>query len=397
MLDFNDPEQLIGGVLDRRWRLTQVLGQGGLGVVFAAQPVDGQGTYAIKVLRSEFSESEEIVSRFLNEVSAAARVDDPGVARVFEAKRASDGTPYLVMELLHGQPLASRMNRGRVPVEQATAIIRNILRTLGVAHAAGVVHRDLKPCNVFHVGDVTHGSEVKLVDFGIALVVDAAGGMQRKTRTGMLLGTPGYMSPEQIRDVKRADARADLWAVGIIFYELLTGAPAFEAENEFARVTKVLTSEPVAIEKVAPQYAHWGPFFSKALAKDPNQRFQTAAEMSEALESVARSGQMPGPPQTSQTPAVPSAPVVSGGHFVSAPPVTGPVMPSAPPATSQPRRFGGDTALSAGLGSGQAALSSPSVEVVSIARRGVPVPLVLMIGVIGVLLGFVAGVIVGKW
>jgi serine/threonine-protein kinase len=388
MLDFNQPEELIGGVLDRRWRLMRVLGQGGLGVVFEAAPVEGQGSFAIKVLRSEFAESEEIVTRFLNEVSASSRIDDPGVARVFEAVRAADGTPYLVMEMLTGQTLARRMNKGRVPVEQATAIIRNILRTLAVAHAAGVIHRDLKPGNIFQVGDVVHGSDVKVLDFGIALVVDAAGGMQRKTRTGMMLGTPGYMSPEQIRDVKHADARADLWAVGVIFHELLTGAPAFEAENEFSRVTKVLTSEPVPIEKVAPQYAHWGPFFRRALSRDPAQRFQTAVEMSHALESVARSGQMPATPHISQAPAWsgPAQPVASGEHYVSAPPPTGPVFPSSPPATPELRRFGGDTALSAGLAMG--------------AGRSVPppsVPLVVMIGVIGVLMGFVVGIVVGKW
>lgn len=406
MLDFNDPDELIGGVLDRRWRLTRVVGQGGLGVVFEAEPVDGQGgSYAIKVLRSEFSESEEIVGRFLSEAQASLRVDDPGVARIFEAVRASDGTPYLVMELLQGQPLASRMNKGRIPVEQATAIVQNILRTLTVAHAAGVIHRDLKPGNIFHVGDVVHGSEVKLLDFGIALVVDAAGGMHRKTRTGMMLGTPGYMSPEQIRDVKHADARADLWAVGIIFYELLTATPAFEAENEFARVTKVLTSEPVPIEKVAPQYAHWAPFFQRALARDPTQRFQTAVEMSQALDSVARSGQMPGAPNTSQSPAWSGqpgqpTPVPSGGHRVSAPPNTGPVYASAPPPSpspGEPRRFGGDTAISAGPGSVSSGPASPSVQLVTIPPRGVPVALVAMIAVISLLIGFVAGVVVGKW
>ena len=405
MLDFNEPEELIGGVLDRRWRLTRVVGQGGLGVVFEAQPVEGQGSYAIKVLRSEFCESEEIVTRFLSEVQASLRVDDPGVAKIFEAVRAADGTPYLVMELLEGQPLASRMNKGRIPVEQATAIVQNILRTLGVAHAAGVIHRDLKPGNIFHVGDVVHGSEVKLLDFGIALVLDAAGGMQRKTRTGMLLGTPGYMSPEQIRDVKHADARADLWSVGIIFYELLTGTPAFEAENEFARVTKVLTSEPVPIEKVAPQYAHWGAFFHRALARDPAQRFQSAAEMSQALDSVARSGQMPGAPNTSQSPAWSgqpgqAAPVPSGGQHPSVPPNTGPVYGSVPPPSpgpSEPRRFGGDTAISAGPGSPAGAQAAPSVQVVSVQPRGVPMALVVMIAVIASLIGFVLGVVVGKW
>jgi eukaryotic-like serine/threonine-protein kinase len=419
MLDFDDPEELIGATLDGRWRLVRVVGQGGIGVVFEAESLERGGRYALKILRSEFCESEDIVSRFLSEVQASVRVDHPCVARVYEAVRAADGTPYLVMELLEGQPLANRMNRGRVPVEQATAIVQNILAALTVAHAAGVIHRDLKPGNVFLLGDQVTGTDVKLLDFGIALVLDAAGGMQRKTRTGMLLGTPGYMSPEQIRSIKQADQRADLWSVGIIFYELLAGVPAFEADNEFARVTKVLTSEPVPIENAAPQFAHWGPFFKKALAREPGQRFQSAAEMSAALEHVARHGQMPGAgPNTRESPAWSGAaggfnPSTSEpnrgsapppGHFASQPPgsaaASGGGYVSAPPpaVSSAPRRFGGDTAVSAGTDGAPSTRGEPSVEIVQVPKRGfqLPLGLVLMIAVIALLVGFTVGVFVGK-
>ena len=406
MLEFEHPEELVGATLDRRWRLTGVLGQGGLSAVFAAQAVDGGQVVAVKLLRAEFGENQEVVTRFLNEVQASARVDHPGIARVHEAVRAADGTPYLVMELLRGEPLADRMNRGRVPVEQAAGIVQNVLRALSAAHAAGVVHRDLKPGNVFLVGDTENGCELKLLDFGISLVLDAAGGMHRKTRTGMLLGTPGYMSPEQIKDIKHTDARADLWSCGILFYELLTGVPAFEAENEFARVTKVLTSSPVPIEQVAPQYAHWGPFFQRALARDPTQRFQSAYEMAQAVDSVAKSGQMPAAPslppatagaagaQPSSSAGYPSAPPSPAGHYASHP-------PPSPMPVDAPRRFGGDTAVSAGLPGGVSAAHSPppSVEVVSVPRRGlaVPLPLALIIAAMALMLGFAAGLFVGKW
>ena len=205
---------------------------------------------------------------FQDEARLVARLTHPGIVQVFDFG-VEAGRSYLVMELLEGQPLAQRMNRGRIPVEQATAITIRILQALEAAHTAGVVHRDLKPGNVVMVGDPVHGSDVKLLDFGIALVVDAAGGAHRKTRTGMLLGTPGYMSPEQIQSIKQADARADLWSVGVIFYEMLTGERAFPANNEFARITKVLSGEPEPIGKVAPHFAHWEPFFRKALALDP--------------------------------------------------------------------------------------------------------------------------------
>ncbi|MBK8995614.1 MAG: protein kinase [Myxococcales bacterium] len=400
MVELDDPEALVGATLDGRWRLVGVLGQGGLAVVYEAEAVDGQSRVAVKILRSEFGENQEIVRRFLNEVQASARVDHPGIARVHEAVRAADGTPYLVMELLRGEALANRMNRGRVPVEQAVGIVQNILRALSAAHAAGVVHRDLKPGNVFLTGDTTNGCDLKVLDFGISLVLDAAGGMHRKTRTGMLLGTPGYMSPEQIKDIKHTDARADLWSCGILFYELLAGVPAFEAENEFARVTMVLTSEPTPIERVAPQYAHWGPFFQRALARDPEQRFQSAYEMAQALESVARSGQMPSP-DTAAAASVGQHRSVPPGHYPSAPP-PGHYASSPPPSPAQvPRRFGGDTAVSASLPGGAATSQpgAPAVEVVTLPKRGlaVPLPLALIIAVIALMLGFAAGLFVGKW
>ncbi len=405
MLEFERPEELVGATLDRRWRLTNVLGQGGLSAVYEAQAVEGGASAAVKLLRAEFGDNPEVVTRFLNEVRASARVDHPGIARVFEAVRAADGTPYLVMELLRGEPLADRMNRGRVPVEQAAGIVQNILRALSAAHAAGVVHRDLKPGNVFLTGDTENGCELKLLDFGISLVLDAAGGMHRKTRTGMLLGTPGYMSPEQIKDIKHTDARADLWSCGILFYELLTGVPAFEAENEFARVTKVLTSSPVPIEQVAPQYAHWGPFFQRALARDPAQRFQSAYEMAQAVDSVAKSGQMP------PAPSLPPSTAATGGPQPSSPPgqylpgpssAEGHAASHPPPSPALvPRRFGGDTAVSAGLPGGAASPLSPppSVEVVTVARRGLSVPLALALLIAGIalMLGFAAGLFVGKW
>jgi len=431
MLDFNDPQEILGATLDGRFRLTRVIGQGGLGVVFEADALDGSGKRAVKMLRPEFAESPEILDRFLDEIMPSVRIDHPGVARVYEAVRAADGTPYLVMELLIGQPLSSRMNRGRVPAPQAAAIVKNMLEALAVAHAAGVVHRDLKPGNIFMVGDVIDGSDVKLLDFGIALVVDAAGGMQRKTRTGMMLGTPGYMSPEQIRSIKQADARADLWSVGIIFYEMLTGAPAFDAENEFAKVTKVLTSEPRPIEQIAPQYAHWSPFFARALAKSPEQRFQSAREMAHAVDSVASHGRMPDavPPDTRQSMAAavaapggslaPVSPVQASqpyAHHPSLPPQpsvppysNAPAYPSAAPGSlvahstpeAGPRRFGGDTAVSAGLAGAPtpAPGSGSAVQVVNVPKRtkGLPIPLVLIIVAIALAAGFALGVLVGRW
>src|SRR6185369_8345683 len=148
------------------------------------------------------------------------------------------------------------------------------------------------------------------------------GGMGQKTRTGVLLGTPGYMSPEQIKNSKAVDARSDLWSVGIIFYELLTAKEPFPADNEFTRLTCVLTEEVKPIEVVAPHLAAWAPFMRKALTKDPGQRFQTADEMAQALMTVARGGQLG--QASAQAAMAATAPL--GGHIVVTP----------PPATAQP-------------------------------------------------------------
>jgi len=389
----DDPNALVGALLNQRWRLVRVLGTGGLSAVFAAEGAQGQGTYAVKLLRAEFCEDTQIIERFLAEATASKLVNHPGVVQVYEAARAEDGTPYLVLDLLQGQPLSARMNRGRVPVEQAAPILHGLLQVLGAAHRAGVIHRDLKPDNVFLEPDPSGGVRVRVLDFGIARVVEAAGGLDRKTRTGMLLGSPGYMSPEQVKSVKQADARADLWAAGVLFYEMLTGVQAFPAENDFARITAVLFGEPTPIQQVAPQYAHWALFFQRAMAREPEQRFQSAEEMADAVLTVSREGHMPVPshhfariPQSSV-----GGTVLDPAHAATAPnPVSPPgIVPERP-------LFGGvNTAVSAGPGgSGVPAPQVPLVQVVS-PRRGIPLVLALALACfalfVGIAIGFVAG------
>jgi serine/threonine-protein kinase len=206
------------------------------------------------------------------------------------------------MELLDGQPLASLMKtHGKLPPAQSAQILQGILSGLGAAHTHGVVHRDLKPDNVFV------GSVIKLLDFGIAKVMDAAGGMGNPTKTGMLLGTPAYMSPEQIKNAKDVDPRTDLWAAGVIFYEMITGRQAFPAPTEFARLAAVLGTQPDPVVSVDPTLSPWAPFVERAMAKDRNHRFQSAQEMSAALASIIT----PGSPGTERLPSqIPATPVV---------------------------------------------------------------------------------------
>jgi eukaryotic-like serine/threonine-protein kinase len=308
-------EQLVGALLNGRFRLVRLLGEGGMGAVYEADGVNGEGKFAVKLLHQEFVKEEPVLARFVAEAQTTRALAHPNVARIFETATAENGTPYLVMELLVGTPLASYVDQGQIlPPAQAVNIIYGVLQALKIAHGRGVVHRDLKPDNLFLVPDENGVPNVKVLDFGIAKVMDVAGGMGQKTRTGVLLGTPGYMSPEQVKSSKAVDPRSDLWSVAIVLYELLTGKPPFPGDNEFVRLTSVLSEEPRPIAEVAPQLAHWAPFFVRALAKEPAQRFQDADEMARAVLAAARANASLRPP-----PPSPGGAIDRGGSQVSTP------------------------------------------------------------------------------
>src|SRR5215831_8834057 len=281
---------LVGAVLSRRFRLTKLLGSGGMGAVYATdQVIDGRPA-AVKILHAEFVHEEQVKARFVEEASTCMRLIHPNILSVFESQVAEDGTPYMVMDLLEGVPLSAyTQNGGRVPLAQAIGVAHGMLAGLAAAHAQGIVHRDLKPENVFLAREGGEKFVIKLLDFGIAKVMDAAGGMGTKTRTGMLLGTPAYMSPEQVKDSKNVDARSDLWSAGVMLYEMLTGRVAFPAPTEYARLFAVLNNTPEPIERIDPTLAPLAGFMTRALDKNRETRFQTALEMARALTAAAGS------------------------------------------------------------------------------------------------------------
>jgi serine/threonine-protein kinase len=347
----NPAEALVGAVLNGRFRLVRLLGEGGMGAVYEAEGMRGEGKWAVKMLHPEFISEEQILNRFIAEAQATRSLKHPNITQVFESATAEDGTPYLVMELLQGIPVSHYLDQGStIPPQHAVPIIYGVLQALAAAHAQRIVHRDLKPDNLFLVRDARGASHVKVLDFGIAKVMDVAGGMGSKTRTGVLLGTPGYMSPEQIKNSKGVDPRSDLWSVGVIFYEMLTGKQPFPADNEFARLTSVLTEEVKPIEQVMPQLAAWGTFFQRSLAKDPAHRFQTADEMAHALTTVAHGGSIqaatpaaqPTPTRGGQHGTLPvmplSATTPSAGHSPSAVP-SSPAMSRQPEQSSASRQY----------------------------------------------------------
>jgi serine/threonine protein kinase len=407
--------ELVGAVFNGRWKLLRVLGEGGMGAVYEAQGVRGEGARALKVLHAEHVTEPAILDRFFAEALAVHQLDHPNVVTIHEHARAEDGTPYLVMELLRGESLGHGLRRRRTfDARQIASVGLGVLQALVVAHAAGIVHRDLKPDNIFLVDDGSGAPLVKVLDFGIAKVIDAAGGAGSKTKTGVLLGTPGYMSPEQVKDSKHVDERTDLWSVAVILYELVAGRPAFEADNEFAKLSMVLTTQPPPIAQVAPHAAPWGPFFERALAADIARRFQTAGEMAQALVqlvgavSPARAAspvatlQLGAPaPAAASTLSSAMSPFAAGANEPSqhgtASIASGPsIIPVAPPspairlhgsAAHPSAPFDGDPGrptLPGGSG-------GPGVDVLSAPRAGAPWWLVAVVGVVGLALGFAAG------
>ena len=278
---------LVGAILSRKYSLRRHIGTGGMGVVYESlDPQDGK-PLAVKVLAIDYLSDSDIKSRFVEEGITCQRLIHPNIVRVFDVGTAEDGTPYIVMELLDGVPLSAyTRSGGRVPLTQAGIILQGILAGLGAAHAQGIVHRDLKPENVFLAREPNGAFSAKILDFGIAKVMDAAGGMGNKTRTGVLLGTPAYMSPEQIKNAKDVDARADLWSAGVMLYEMLTGRVAFPAPTEYARLAAVLNTSPPPLEQVDPQLSRLSSFVQLAMQKDRAQRFQTGLEMARALSAA---------------------------------------------------------------------------------------------------------------
>jgi serine/threonine-protein kinase len=263
-----------------QYRITSVLGQGGMGVVYAAEHALLGRPAAVKVLRPELSGTSDAVTRFFNEARSATVIGHPGIVEIYDFGWTPGGTAFIVMELLRGETLRARRGRTQLPWSTALALTRQIAGALGAAHAKGIVHRDLKPDNIFLVLDpeVPGGERIKLLDFGLAKLVDPPPG-QHLTRTGALLGTPTYMAPEQCRGVA-VDARADLYALGCILFELCTGQPPFIGEGHGDVLMAHINTPPPTIASLAwsvpPEIEV---LVQRLLAKAPGDRAQTAEEV----------------------------------------------------------------------------------------------------------------------
>jgi len=269
-----------GRVVDGRYAVESVLGTGGMGVVVQAHHQFTGARVALKMLHKELQLDVALEGRFLAEARAPNQIGHPAIVAVLDAGRTPEGELYLVMELLVGQSLRDAMQRRMPPVE-VRRIARELLDALAAAHARGFVHRDLKPENVFIAAP---NAAVKLLDFGVAKGINSATLGVPRTAAGVLLGTLAYMAPEQLKDASTVDPRADLWAIGAMMYELMSGHLPFEADSIVAMFGLLASAEPDPIQRWIPTVSPAiSVFFSRALARDPNARFGSAMEMSAAI------------------------------------------------------------------------------------------------------------------
>ncbi len=276
-----------GEVLLGKYEVLGLIGVGGLGFVVAANHVELGEKVALKFLRPEAMANEEAVGRFSREARASVQIKSEHVARVFDVGTLPDGTPFIVMEYLEGKDLGVLVTeRGALPIRTAVEYVLQICEALAAAHARGVVHRDVKPENLFLQAD--QGVDlIKVLDFGISKVALTGSAFEHRqplVRTTMAVGSPTYMSPEQIRAAVDIDARTDIWSLGCVLYELLTGKPAFDAPSLTQITAAILEQEPASLRVACPS-APPGleAVVKQCLAKHPDSRFQNVGELAIAL------------------------------------------------------------------------------------------------------------------
>jgi serine/threonine-protein kinase len=269
-------------VLVGKYRIDRILGQGGMGIVYAAyHELLGQSV-ALKMLRPEVvAKNSDAVARFLNEGRAAARLENAHVARLMDVGLLDGGLPYLVMELLEGADLAHVLEtRGRMPVATVVDYLMEAIEAIAEAHSMGIVHRDLKPSNLF-LARRKEGETIKVLDFGISKAgTDANGPASGITATNAVLGSPGYMSPEQLRSSKTIDARADIWSLGVILFELLSGSLPFDGPNVVAIFAAIQETDAPRVESlrsdIPPRLAA---AVHRCLRRSAADRFATVTEL----------------------------------------------------------------------------------------------------------------------
>lgn len=336
-------DRRLGAVVDK-YTVVRVLGRGGMGTVYEVRHAALARRFAIKFLLPEFAANRDVLRRFENEAKAAGGLEHPNLAAVTDFGRATDGSPYLVMEFLEGQDCAKLLRQlGPLPFPRAANIVQQACRGLAVAHRAAIVHRDLKPENLF-VTDAGDGSDlVKVLDFGIAKLRPSEASVV--TGTGATFGTAFYMSPEQARGAGEVDGRADVWSLGVLLYELLSGRRPFEGEQFLNIIHQILSVEPPLLatlrSDVPPELVA---VVERAMTKDLSQRLPSVAALGEALAPFANRERAVQPVRAAQataptvpTPATGIALVAGGARSGTGQPGSSSPVPAIPPVAWQAR------------------------------------------------------------
>jgi eukaryotic-like serine/threonine-protein kinase len=331
-----------GDVLAGKFQIERVLGVGGMGMVVSALHLQLEERVAIKFLLPEALANEEAVARFGREARAAVKIKSEHVARVIDVGALESGAPYMVMELLRGQDLSQLLAaHGAMPFALAAEYVLQACEALAEAHAMGIVHRDLKPANLFVTARADGSACVKVLDFGISKVTvpSASGSDMGMTRTQTMMGSPLYMSPEQMASARDVDQRADIWAVGTVLYELVTGRPPFEAETMPQLCAQILNADPPPPRRVRADLPELlDQVIMRCLRKDRNQRYANVAALAADLAHFAPDA---GPRSAERISRVLSASGISPGGVV-------PSRPQAPIAASNTGAAWGATQASRG-------------------------------------------------
>jgi serine/threonine protein kinase len=278
----------VHGLVAGKYQILGLIGRGGMGSVWEGRHSSLGTRVAVKFIDPEYAESQEACARFVTEARAAATIQSKHAIQIFDHGVTEDGRPYMVMELLVGEPLDKRIDRlGTLSLAETARIIGHVCRALQRAHDVGIIHRDLKPENIFLVRSPDDDEEIaKVLDFGIAKIKGPPGeqGVSSSTKTGAVLGTPYYMSPEQARGLRNVDHRSDLWSLGVIAHKCVTGVLPFEGESVGDLLVKICTSPlptpSVTMPGLPRSFDVW---FARALEREPMRRFASALELSDEL------------------------------------------------------------------------------------------------------------------
>jgi serine/threonine protein kinase len=336
-----------GDTIEGRYRVIRALDAGGMGSVFLAEHVLIKRRVAVKLLRSELAEDADVLERFMNEARAAGTLGHPNIVESTDMGFTRDGLPYIVFEYLEGSLLTDEIYRVKgMPIRRALRIARQIASALAAAHAAGVVHRDLKADNIFLTDREEASDHVKVLDFGIASFIEADGASVRNRQ--MVIGTPQFMAPEQITAPETVDQRADIYALGVILYEMLAARRPFDNDDDLEAVFQQVVSDPVpalGLDDLPPGFEEM--LLDKFLAKRPEHRYQTMKDVEGALNAFA---------STVRPIGRDSAPIpVASGPEAWAPPSTMPTvatvvsLPTPPARTGRGLLVGAIVALAAGV------------------------------------------------